>query len=419
MFTFLHAADIHLDSPLRGIERYDQAPVEELRGATRRALENLVALALCERVDFVLIAGDLYDDDWDDFRTGLFFAAQMVRLDEAGIPVVIVAGNHDAANRMTHRLPLPRSVTLLLPGQPQTVRIESCRAAIHGQSFGERATTENLAAGYPPPVKGWFNVGLLHTSLTGREGHDPYAPCSLDDLRAKEYDYWALGHIHKREVACDDPLVVFSGNLQGRNIRETGPKGCTLVRVDGRRARLEPKALDVLRWESCPVDASGAETEDDLLDRIQRRLAEGAAQADGLLRAVRVRIAGPTPLCAALCAEPDRWTSAVRALALQVGGDVWIEKVSVDASPPAELDLSQWSDLPLGELVEYVAEVRDSPEAQAALAGELKDFFARLPSDLRAGSGNLGLDPPDGFRQTLDEVEQMLIHQLLPKEAAR
>ncbi len=418
MFTFLHAADIHLDSPLRGIERYEQAPVERLRGATRRALENLVDLALRERVGLVLIAGDLYDDDWDDFRTGLFFAAQMARLDAAGIPTVIVAGNHDAANRMTRRLPLPRSVTLLLPGQPQTVRIEACQAAIHGQSFGERATRENLAAAYPPPVKGWFNIGLLHTSLTGREGHDPYAPCSLDDLRAKEYDYWALGHVHQREVVCRDPPIVFPGNLQGRTIRETGPKGCELVRVEGRRATPEPCPLDVLRWEVCTIDASGAETEDDLTERIRHGLAEGAAKAEGRLRAVRVRIEGATPLCAALCAETDRWPEAIRALAFEVG-DVWIEKLRLDVSPPPQVDGSLWSDLPLGDLMEYVDEVRNSPEAHAALAAELKDFVARLPFDRRTSLGLLGLDPPERFQRTLDEVGQMLIHQLATREAAR
>jgi DNA repair exonuclease SbcCD nuclease subunit len=418
MFTFLHAADIHLDSPLRGIERYEQAPVEQLRGATRRALENLVDLALRERVGLVLIAGDLYDDDWDDFRTGLFFAAQVARLDAAGIPTVIVAGNHDAANRMTRRLPLPKRATLLLPGQPQTVRIEACRVAIHGQSFGERATRGNLAAGYPPPIRGWFNVGLLHTSLTGREGHDPYAPCSLDDLRAKEYDYWALGHIHKSEVLCLDPPIVFPGNLQGRNIRETGPKGCMLVRVDGRRTALEARPLDVLRWEVCTIDVSGAETEDELVERIRRGLDEGAAMAEGRLRAVRVHLQGATPLCAALCAEADRWSGVVRALAFQVGG-VWVEKLRLDVSPPPQVDRSQWADLPLGDLMEYVAEVKNSPEAQAALAGELKDFLARLPSDLRTSPGLLGLDPPERFQRTLDEVGQMLIHQLAMREAAR
>jgi DNA repair exonuclease SbcCD nuclease subunit len=107
MIRFLHAADIHLDSPLTGLERYEGAPVEELRGATRRALENLVELAIERELDFVLIAGDLYDGDWKDHNTGLFFVDRMNRLREAAIPVVIISGNHDAANRMTRSLRRP------------------------------------------------------------------------------------------------------------------------------------------------------------------------------------------------------------------------------------------------------------------------------------------------------------------------
>ena len=222
MLTFIHAADLHLDSPLIGLPRYDGAPVEQMRGSTRRALENLVDLALTEQVAFVLIAGDLYDGDWRDYNTGLFFAAQMTRLREAGTPVFIVSGNHDAASQITRSLRMPDNVTVLPANSPDTVRRDDIGIAVHGQSFRTRAVADDLSAAYPDPVRGMFNIGLLHTSADGRPGHDPYAPCSLDKLRAKGYDYWALGHVHAREVLCDDPWVVFSGNTQGRHIRELG-----------------------------------------------------------------------------------------------------------------------------------------------------------------------------------------------------
>jgi exonuclease SbcD len=132
---FLHAADLHLDSPMHGLAAYDGAPVDELRGATRRALVNLVDLALEEQVAFVLIAGDVYDGSWRDFNTGLFYVAQMRRLREAGIPVVAIAGNHDAESRMTKGLPLPDGYIALTSTRPQTVELTELGVVIHGQSF--------------------------------------------------------------------------------------------------------------------------------------------------------------------------------------------------------------------------------------------------------------------------------------------
>ena len=227
--SFLHAADIHLDSPLKGLERYENAPVERIRGATRRAFTRLIDLAIEKRVDFVLIAGDLYDGDWRDYNTGLYLVRQLGRLRDARIPVFVIAGNHDAANKMTRMLRLPDNVRFLAHDRPETVRLDDLGVAIHGQSFAKAAVTENLAAAYPAPVSGYINIGLLHTGMGGADGHERYAPCTLEELRLRGYDYWALGHIHARQVLCNDPPVVFAGNVQGRHIRETGPKGCLLA----------------------------------------------------------------------------------------------------------------------------------------------------------------------------------------------
>src|SRR5262245_9229760 len=199
MFKFIHAADIHLDSPLRGLEHYDGAPVARIRGASRQALVNLVDLAIAEQVAFVLFVGDLYDGEWRDYNTGLFFAAQMTKLREVNIRVGLIAGNHDAASQVTHYLRLPDNVTMFSVHHPQTVHLETCDVALHGQGFEKRAVTVDLSTSYPQPDPYLFNIGLLHTSLNGREGHESYAPCSIEGLRSKGYDYWALGHVHKRE----------------------------------------------------------------------------------------------------------------------------------------------------------------------------------------------------------------------------
>jgi DNA repair protein SbcD/Mre11 len=217
----VHAADLHLDSALHGLARYESAPAEEIRGATRRAFTNLVTLCLEERVALLVISGDLFDGDWRDISTGLFFSAQLSKLCEAGIKVVWIRGNHDAVSQIRRSVRLPQAVIELAANHAETRVFDELGIAVHGQSFVKRDVTEDLAAGYPPRVAGALNVGLLHTALDGRSGHDRYAPCKLETLTNRGYEYWALGHVHQREVVSADPYVVFPGNLQGRHARES------------------------------------------------------------------------------------------------------------------------------------------------------------------------------------------------------
>jgi len=420
MFKFIHAADIHLDSPLKGLEQYEGAPVDQIRDATRRALANLVELALEQAAAFVLVAGDLYDGDWKDFRTGLFFVDQMRKLRDAGISVYLIAGNHDAVNKMTKKLPMPDNVHMLAANKPETVFLDAYEVAIHGQSYARGAVLENLASGYPLPEPGMFNIGLLHTSATGREGHEAYAPCTIDDLRVKQYDYWALGHIHKREVLWTDPPIVFPGNIQGRHVRETGPKGCTIVTVDDQsRAHLESVTVDVFRWEHYRIDATGAENGEAVLERVHSQLAKAVADVDGLPMAVRIEVCGACEAHRELAAESYRWTNALRDLASDVGsGTIWVEKVALRTAMPVSRDGVQWADGPIGELVQYLSELRASIDGCTALAAELSDLNDKLPPELKEGAESMGLADPSKLRETLDQVEQILIHQLLDREAA-
>ena len=271
-FRFIHTADLHLDSPLRGLDRYEGAPVEELRGATRRALERIVDLAIAERVAFVLIAGDVYDGDWRDFSTGLFFVRCMGRLRAEGIRVFIVSGNHDAASQISRHIQLPDNVTEFPTGRAASERFEVAGSAVvvHGRGFARRDVSEDLRATYPPPEPGAFHIGLLHTSADGREGHANYAPTTVEALRNHGYDYWALGHVHRREVLSDDPWIVFPGNPQGRHARETGAKGCSLVTVEsGRVASVSHRETDVIRWAHLEVSVSDARSLGDIVDEAE------------------------------------------------------------------------------------------------------------------------------------------------------
>ena len=248
MPRFIHAADLHLDSPLKGLARYEGAPAEAVREASRRALENLVALAVERRPDFVLIAGDLYDGDWKDYNTGLYFVGQMAALDRAGIPVLLLHGNHDAASHMTRSLRLPGNVFTFPTDAPYSRILNECRTVVHGQGYAQRQVTENLAAGYPAPHPGFFNIGLLHTSLETPGADKRYAPCAPADLVARGYDYWALGHRHNCQVLAENPPVLFCGAAQGRDVAEPGPHACVWVAAEAGRVSWELVHLDVLRW---------------------------------------------------------------------------------------------------------------------------------------------------------------------------
>ena len=320
-FSFIHCADLHLDSPMRGLSRMEGSP--DLKQATRCALTNMIQLALDEQVDFVVLAGDLYDGDWDHYQTGLFFVAQMRRLDAANIPVVMVYGNHDAQSQISKQLPLPKNVTVLSSQQPETVCLDAYGVAIHGQSFAVRDVRDNLAVTFPSAKAGFFNIGLLHTALTGRAGHDHYAPCSLDDLKSKAYDYWALGHVHQYEQVCTDPWVVYSGNIQGRHSKETGIKGCVLVQVqDAQVLSVAHHPLQLIVWHHLELDVSGLEEEEDFLVLLEEQLSLLPSQQG----VVRVSLTGETILHHMLKNFSEALLAACQSL---FPTHLWLEKIVV------------------------------------------------------------------------------------------
>lgn len=371
-FRFLHAADIHLDSPLFGLSRYDGLPDDDIRGATRAAFDNLVQRAIDEAVDFVVIAGDLFDGDWKDMGTGLYFARAMGRLDAAGIPVFLLAGNHDAASVITRCIPWPPNVRLFDGRRPQTHLLAALAVAIHGQSFSTPAVTDNLALAYPGARPHHFNIGLLHTALAGRTGHATYAPCSLEDLKAKGYDYWALGHVHEHEVVSENPHVVFPGNLQGRTIRETGAKGAVIVTVeDGQVASIERIELDVIRWAAVEVDCTDAPA-DAAADLIRSALLHQWQAGDGRMPLVaRLTLRGQTREAGALLDGAAGLRDVARAVATSISPDLFIEKVKVLVAPPTETP-----GLVLGDdLAALIEQAPTDPELAALLAQDLEPFL--------------------------------------------
>ena len=421
MFKFIHAADVHLDSPLRGLSRYESAPAESIRDACRRAFENLVDLAIAERVAFVLLAGDLYDGNWKDYNVGIFLSRQMGRLGQHDISVFTVAGNHDAANRMTKALENPANMTILSSRKVETIRLDELEVAIHGRSFGMQHVDENLAAGFPAAEKGLFNIGLLHTSLDGREGHAVYAPCSTDDLRSKSYQYWALGHIHKQEFVSEDPWIVFPGCIQGRHIREADAKGCVLVTVeDGAVSAVEKYPLDVLRWVKCSIDLSNANEMREVLERTRKSIENERASAEGRPIAMRIRFEGATSISDEIAAFPERFEQQIKALGAEVAGDgLWVERVENTAVGKLDLESTLSGESAFGKLLKDILATPHNPDEISGLKDVIADLRQKIPSEAFGADSVLNLDENQTVERLVEEAKNMLVGRLLSVEGAK
>jgi exonuclease SbcD len=402
---FVHAADLHIDSPLRGLYAYDGAPVERVRGATRKALSNLVQLCLDERAAFLVLAGDIFDGEWKDFNTGLFFVRELNRLREAGTRVFLVRGNHDAASEVTRALTLPEHVHEFAHDNAETIVVEEHGVALHGLSFAQRKMPDSLVPLYPAPVKGALNVGVLHTSADGHPEHATYAPCAVDELVGKGYDYWALGHVHQQQILHRAPWVVYPGNTQGRTLRESGPKGCVVVTVeDGAIAAVRPEPLDVVRWRELPLLLDEGDGVDELYDKAQLAFGRARDEAEGRLVAARLVVDGATRAHAEVAAARDRVVAELRARAFDFGDELYLERVELRTRPALSLEELRTSEGFVGELLRQVAAAR----TDAALAAELRTQLGPLVEKLGDELGG-ELD----VIQLLDEVEARLVSALV------
>jgi exonuclease SbcD len=410
---FLHAADLHIDSPLRGLDARDGAPLDRLRGATRQALVALIDLAVSRQVNLVILAGDLYDGDWIDFRTGLFVHEQLARLAVHGIRVFVVRGNHDAESIISRQLPRQAHVHVFSSRNAQTRVLDDLGVAVHGRSFPDRAVTEDLVPGFPVPVRGCFNIGVLHTSLTGSPDHGTYAPTRLDRLVATGYDYFALGHIHARQVVRESsPRVVFPGNLQGRHAQEIGPKGCEIVTVeDGQITLTEFVALDVVRWHALTIACQGLGDIDALCARFDAAI-DGALAGDRQrLHVLRVRLEGESALHRLEASQPGVLEAALHAaLGQRNGAELWIERVLMQLQSPLDRRAAAARPDAVGEVVRLVDQVAGDDAALQRWALAALDTMPVLPADL--GDARPERFAPEVWRSLLADAEAMVLAQL-------
>lgn len=414
---FLHVADVHLDSPLAKLEKLDEQAAQMLRLASRKSLENIVQAALEHEVSLVVIAGDLFDRQVKDVSSGLWVERQFRKLSRAGIPIVLIRGNHDALNKSNTVIQWSEGIYELGSDAPETVCFEDAGIAVHGQSFGARSETQDLAANYPSPVPGLFNIGLLHTSLNGKPGHDPYAPTTTATLEAKGYDYWALGHIHARseQSESDKCYIGYSGIPQGRHVGETGAKGCHLVHLrDGELQRLEFLEMDSLRWQILELDLSAVERLSDIEPCVEAAAAQELERLGERSLAVRLILRGNTALHADLTTlgAIEQLSEGIAA-GLSELGPIWLESIKLRTRPQASLNIESL-ELPRMYMKQVTEELRTNEVAQAELHEVLQDLLRKAQSEL--AEYEVAVDKPESseaeLQNWIEQAEDLLLARL-------
>lgn len=385
-FRFIHTADLHLDSPLTSLALRNAELGDLVRGATRKALERIVDLAISEEVNAVIIAGDLYDGSQTSMATALFLMGQMRRLEAAGIRVFLIRGNHDAQSQITRELTFPPNVHVF-DGRGKPVKAgmlgNGREIHIHGVSFAQPHAPTSLLPTYRGPVADAVNIGLMHTSLAGASSHDPYAPTGIADLTAHGFDYWALGHIHQRRVHLEKPWIVMPGNPQGRDINEGGPKGVTLATIaeDG-TITCEEHGVAVAVFERLTLDLAGIDDWRGMLDHAETILERARAAAAGAHLVARLILTGATPLAWRLRRDEDLLFGELQNLAASLG-ECWIEAVELAVSLPLAANTVDAG--PVTELSRLMHEdVVQSHAFREELRETVTDLLRQLPKEARS-----------------------------------
>jgi DNA repair protein SbcD/Mre11 len=372
---FIHAADLHLDSPLPAVADSVPAIRETLQGATLAALDRIVEHTIAVKADFLVIAGDVYDSKDRSLRALVSFRKQMERLGERNIPVFIVHGNHDPLNGWGSGFQLPPNV-VTFGGRTDTepfIRRGREVAQLTGVSYTRERVTDNLASSFKRTDGAPYSIAILHANIGRQMGHADYAPATLDDLLGAGFDYWALGHVHTRSILATDPvMVVYPGNTQGRNPREQGPRGCYQVDVDTHgRAHLEFVESNIARWAHVEVSIRDCSGIQQLIDAMSERSREAAANFDGLT-VVRCTIRGNGPLHADL--QREGMSEELRDL---LSSTVLTESVRIATGPDLDVESLARGETMVSDFLKLSERALEDSEFRARLAEQLSPLFRR------------------------------------------
>ncbi|MGF9714571.1 metallophosphoesterase family protein [Paenibacillus naphthalenovorans] len=417
-FRFIHAADLHLDSPFRGLAGLPEAWRERVKEASFTALLRLTDLAVSQRADFVVFSGDIYDAKDRSLRAQLRFRQALETLAGHRIPAFVIHGNHDPLHDgYSAKLTWPDEVKVFGAGGVESEIVRAADgealARVSGISFGKSSVTDNLTPGFRGWGDGLYHIGMLHTNVDGDAKHDNYAPCRLGDLLARGVDYWALGHIHTRRILHEKPWVVYPGNVQGRHIRENGPRGCYLVDVSASgETELTFHALDDVRWQEAEAAIDGLETEQQLMEALEEAVWAAAEAGEGRAVILRVTLTGRGPMHTVLKRGgvlAELGSALKESLARHT---VWVE--SVEDRTGAPIDRGELEGRPgfLGDLLRLSEAAGADPARLAAFAAEALSPLSAQPR-LAALLAELG---EEELGQWLREAEELAIDMLAGTE---
>ena len=413
-FSFIHTADLHLDSPFSGLRQVDGTVDSLIKDATFKAFDKVMELALRHKVDFLLVAGDVYDGSDRSLRAQLKFADGLKKLAQAGVRSFVCHGNHDPLDGWSAALRWPEEVHIFGP------ELESIPLAlggeevvvVHGISYPKAQIDEDFGKGFHRQGSYPFQIGLLHCSLGSDPAHETYAPRTMDELVSADLDYWALGHVHTYRLLKDGhPFIAYPGNTQGLHIREPGPRGCLVVQVDGQgsvNARFE--STDAVRWFSKNIQINDLETEADLIEALERVGDEIRYEAQGRPAIARITIVGRGGLHPVL-RKPQvvaDLTERLRETGLESAPPLWIEGILVQTSSPIDLDSRRNSADFLGEVLRLVENSLRNPTG-------LQEMISELYHDRRVRRF-LEIPAEEELVEILAEVESMCLDELVAEE---
>jgi DNA repair protein SbcD/Mre11 len=336
---FIHCADLHIDTPFKGIGEINQDLKEILYNSTFKSFQNIVQVAIDNKVHGVLIAGDIYDGADKSLKAQLRFRSELQRLSDAGIQSFIVSGNHDPLDSWAASIEWPELVNFFegdkVYNYPLIVEGETV-ADIYGISFPKRDVTDNLALQFKRKNKDILSIAILHTNIGENTGHKSYAPATTEDLKSRKFDYWALGHVHTRQILNErDPAILYPGNSQARSPREPGSKGCSLVTLEQDGAcEIKHIPTDVVRYQSSVLDVSGIKTLDEIIDAVKNECDIIANDMEDRHSIVRLKLRGRCAVNQEL-RKGDNLSDIIESIRDHYSDQeqiIWLEKIDLDTA---------------------------------------------------------------------------------------
>ncbi|SES85012.1 metallophosphoesterase family protein [Anaerobranca gottschalkii] len=369
MVKFIHCADIHLDKPFSGLGTIDERIQQKVLEGNKKAFEQIINIALEEKVDFLLISGDLFDGTKVSLESQMLCVRLFRMLEKENIKVYIARGNHDPKGTVLN-INFPENVHFFSEKEPETIPLEKFgeKVFIHGISYPKEKVEENLALKFPVAKEG-INIGVLHCEVGTGEG---YSPCTLRDLKEKNYHYFALGHIHKGEVLSEDPYIVYSGTHQGKNIKETGEKGCFLVSIENGQVQIEFYKTGVIQWICEEVEGADLTSIDDLKDILEQKIKEVTEKIETQGAIIRFLLNGQSKLAGIDTEELNGLVAGFNEEFAYKLPFIWVESIENNLKSPIDIEKLKEQDFFLATLLGILEESKLSFKLQEEIFQNLK-----------------------------------------------